>query len=628
MLILAGVSLNALVGDNGIVSSAIEATYQQSAAELEEWLQEIYIRCQTNDGNEASTPLMSVKQFKSDVFYNPVYDTTISSAYDYIYYFDSVTNKYYSLYFIKVSGLPTEIKSHIKGGIPIDGFGNMETYAAYLTFSDCYLVSDDLSVEHLDGKLKTTKIIEDADGALKIAYQAGDTWAQTITGNSSNSVTMQEAISKTELEINSDDGITDLSKIFMLSNLKKLTLTNYKGNLKGLSNLSKLTYLYIKNSDGSTNVDYTGIEGADGLTELYFYKPTNSEVEKMCIAMSNTDYVNLNTIGLYGHKESYWGATRYDVDEGNEYRSLLNSLTYLDMLTSKTKLALLSFWCQCNQLESFSGLEDFTNIRNIIACNNNIKDLSSLSNHSFLVRLNLMNNTNTSLSLEPLSTCLRLTSIGLKNNKGVTSLLPLTVTKAVNNIIALNVGDLDFITEPKWTADNKSLLNWLGSISTLQLDAKYDLLFSNKTEVALLDTTEDSEFKQLYGNQYIKKLECSSNKLIKSETWGYVLPSLSNLEALYIDNTAFNDFSAVKNLNNISFVSALGTPAANIEVLFECSSLKGLRINNSSIVIHKDILETDSDDMKEEKENYNKNMAKFISRLTGLRIIGEKFCSL
>ena len=43
MLILAGVSLNAIVGDNGIISNAQNASMKSGMAALEEWLQEEYV---------------------------------------------------------------------------------------------------------------------------------------------------------------------------------------------------------------------------------------------------------------------------------------------------------------------------------------------------------------------------------------------------------------------------------------------------------------------------------------------------------------------------------------------------------------------------------------------------------
>ena len=43
MLILAGVSLNAVIGDNGIITQAQNATYMQSVAVLEEYLNTYYV---------------------------------------------------------------------------------------------------------------------------------------------------------------------------------------------------------------------------------------------------------------------------------------------------------------------------------------------------------------------------------------------------------------------------------------------------------------------------------------------------------------------------------------------------------------------------------------------------------
>ena len=43
MLILAGVSLNATIGDNGIITQAQNATYMQSIAVLEEFMQQQYV---------------------------------------------------------------------------------------------------------------------------------------------------------------------------------------------------------------------------------------------------------------------------------------------------------------------------------------------------------------------------------------------------------------------------------------------------------------------------------------------------------------------------------------------------------------------------------------------------------
>ena len=49
MLILAGVSLNAIIGDNGIITNAQNATIKTSIASLEEFLNEKYVDFEASD---------------------------------------------------------------------------------------------------------------------------------------------------------------------------------------------------------------------------------------------------------------------------------------------------------------------------------------------------------------------------------------------------------------------------------------------------------------------------------------------------------------------------------------------------------------------------------------------------
>lgn len=59
MLILAGVSLNMTVGDNGIIKQAQNASYEMGMAALEEWLQQEYVTnydniTESDEGNKIS----------------------------------------------------------------------------------------------------------------------------------------------------------------------------------------------------------------------------------------------------------------------------------------------------------------------------------------------------------------------------------------------------------------------------------------------------------------------------------------------------------------------------------------------------------------------------------------------
>ena len=63
MLILAGVSLNATMGENGIMAQAKNVTYMQSVAVLEEFMQEQYI----NLYDSIEEPENKIEYFLNDI---------------------------------------------------------------------------------------------------------------------------------------------------------------------------------------------------------------------------------------------------------------------------------------------------------------------------------------------------------------------------------------------------------------------------------------------------------------------------------------------------------------------------------------------------------------------------------
>ena len=60
MLILAGVSINAIVGDNGILSKTTDAVYLNSCAYLEEYFNQLYATCAIDGNIDGETPLETI----------------------------------------------------------------------------------------------------------------------------------------------------------------------------------------------------------------------------------------------------------------------------------------------------------------------------------------------------------------------------------------------------------------------------------------------------------------------------------------------------------------------------------------------------------------------------------------
>ncbi len=80
MLILAGVSLNATIGENGIMAQAKNVTYMQSVAVLEEFMQEQYI----NLYDSIEEPENKIEYFLNDISETKKY---IQKAINNNYYF-------------------------------------------------------------------------------------------------------------------------------------------------------------------------------------------------------------------------------------------------------------------------------------------------------------------------------------------------------------------------------------------------------------------------------------------------------------------------------------------------------------------------------------------------------------
>ena len=591
MLILAGVSLNAIVGDNGILKNAQDATIAQSEADLTEFLQEKYLEEEidqiTSSDNINETPLAKMKTVYASYFYDPRNDSTVSTGYDYIYYYDTSTNSYYSLYFIKKSGLPDEIKKQLKGGDALDESGAPETYSAYSSLTDCYLVSSDLQVHYLNGKLNGVKgLTEDTEGGLKVAYQENDPWAKLLTGDSSTAVTMQDTLSKTEIEINGTDGIKDLLKINNLTNLTKLTLTNYTGSLQGLGNLKKLTYLYIRNSDGTTNITYSGMDGATALTQLYFYNPTDVEVEKLCNAMSGIDYTSLATIAFYGGNDGTIYREITDLYYSNRIysnRSSLTTVSYLDKLSTETKKSVKVAYLHNNVLTSLVGLNDFTEIYSLYANYNNINsDLSELQNLSNVSNCFLGYN---KLTNESYANLVNLSNIRILSTPGNNSVTNIDVIQSLNNLNGMR-----FTSNTNLVLSNNATVLKISGLSQYYFDSKYanDISLANiKSEIYLNTDADDSHLEKLKGKTQIQYLEIPNNKKITNDKLMEILPTLTNLFFLVADGSNLTSLNWITaNNSNLQYISINGCAITDLTGIERCKNLCGLRVNTNGLNLY------------------------------------------
>ena len=234
MLILAGVSLNAIIGDNGIITQAQNATYMQSVAALEEYLQQEYVK---------KYDQLSPYDNKLDGF---IYDSElrkiIQKASNNSYYFlDSENYKEY--YFIEKSALPDDIKNQIKGGdTSLTGTG------IYAIFDDIYGVTSDLRVFYCssgtDTRIGATDTAQETN-LEKVVISADDPWSSALGYN--RDITLSDLRSQKDITVTTDG--LDLNQLIYFGSLEKITFDNCTyPTLEGIQNAPNLYYVCFYNN--------------------------------------------------------------------------------------------------------------------------------------------------------------------------------------------------------------------------------------------------------------------------------------------------------------------------------------------------------------------------------------------
>ena len=266
MLILAGVSLNMTVGDNGIISQAQNATIEQKCAELEEYLQQFYVRNYDNF-SDTSSKIAAIKSLP--ISKDWIYAGKLG------YILDSNGNVHY---YLNEDNLSKEMKDII-------GTWTKKSYADYVNGNDCYGITEDLKVYYQmkkgDGTFDYYGIKDpqfgQENGDAKV-FDSTSAWAKVV--GKTGDIKTADCRSVTDLSINSSSGLTDLSEIYNFVGLRKLVLSNVQlTSLDGLEYCTQLTTIFVQNS---TINNYAALAKMDKLEQLYFYNITDSELEKIC----------------------------------------------------------------------------------------------------------------------------------------------------------------------------------------------------------------------------------------------------------------------------------------------------------------------------------------------------------
>ena len=629
MLILAGVSLNATIGENGIMTQAKNATYMQGIATLEEYLQSEYVKYYDEADNYTNNVELLVNKISNLCLKD--------GTKNYITYDGKMH------YLLNKQALPEEIRNQLRGGDTTD-------YLSYIRLKDVYGITEDLRVyycsegtDNVLGTLNTSELNPNTplvkvntDNEIKSAISDALLTVGVEVGE--NGVTVGDASKIKDLELDgSKYNITSISALSEISTLKTLTLSNLTlDNLDGLENCTLLTGIYFKNCKVN---NYTKLSTAWNLQYLYLYLPptmseadANAQVEKLGEGLVNaTEIKNLEYFGISGTTDMFEG--EYSVNTGaavsvSKYHynstkySNLKNIDNLKNIPNNIKNSIKYLYLNNNSFENVEALNEYKSIYEVdLMCNKNLLNLDGMENNSNLVYLFAQNcNLN---NIEGLKGNVNLRFISMKKNNELESLLGLEDSKNLDYVLLseCNIQDITaFENNTKLRflslSNNVNLesVKALGTcigIKKLYLDgnvnmigtevrdaladpvthilqncgrdyripSKYNIYFTTLTsyDYSNMNLTDDSdEINSLKNKTNVTRLNLSGNKQLSNAKLQEILSTMTGLK--YLSLTSLN-------LENLDFLN-------NVKNLIEldvrnCNSLQAdlSTLNNSSSVM-------------------------------------------
>ena len=367
-------SLNAIVGDNGVITNAMDAKIELKCQELQEYIQQFYVENYDYFEN-ASSKINGLKScpYSSGWIY--------SGKMGYI-----VDNSGKVHYYLDCEQLPEEAKKII---------GSLEpkSYSDYVDGNDVYGITEDLevyySVEEGEGKYKYygKKNLEfsEEDGS-EVIFKEDSLFGKILEerGIGENGIITRADLRKvSDITLTKDSGITNLNDLYNFPNLTKLVLegVNFE-NLNGIEYSSNLKTVYIKESQIK---NYSNLAYVSKLESLFFYKATDDEIKTLCdnnLGIGGKDLNKLKYFGIFGSV-----LVRIDDPSGDAGRDLsqqglskFSNVKYFENLSEKTKNNIIKLYLNNNSIENIDNLYEFKNVNSLYINGNYIKSLKGIFN--------------------------------------------------------------------------------------------------------------------------------------------------------------------------------------------------------------------------------------------------------
>lgn len=368
LIILAGVSITMVVGENGILTRASDAKIETAVAAVKENLHLDQIEKTMNEEELTAETLLAEGKVKR----------TVQKAEDENYYM------YYTL------------QEDAVGGMQGLGKGNVAS------LRDVFLIDDDLNVKYIASNGKEygdnieEKILED-ETEIRFSSKAFSEYISKISGVTEDEMKFKWMKNQTSLTI-ADVNITSLADLVFFPELTTLTIgsfdtTNYPNTgtmtmdtLEGIGNCTKLeklelVRLYVNDISEISNclnlksfaASKGKIESLEGLSECLNLKELN--INKMEINKSDfsKELKELENIERFTCANGWL----VGMSELINWKSA-NKITYLDLNN--------------NKISDLNGIESFPNLTYLNLLNNDIEDITPIASIDKLMDLDLSNN--------------------------------------------------------------------------------------------------------------------------------------------------------------------------------------------------------------------------------------------
>ena len=360
LLILAGVTIASLTGDNGLLTRASETKIETALGAVREALK-------LEQGEKI---IDGITVTPETLLADGKVKRTVQQAEDGNYYM------YYA------------IKEDVFNGMQGLGKGNIAN------LKDVFLIDDALHVRYIANNGKEygddieSKILED-ETAIRFASKAFSEYVSKISGITEEEMKFKWMKEQTSLTI-TDTTVDSLEDLVFFPNLESLTLGENSSNtpnvttMEGIENCSKLKTLIVRYGPDK---DYSAVAKLSNLT--YFYRMLGNDYDNIIDSIKFCK--SLETLYIKNQKEINMSRIS-ELNSSLKYLELTNNeITEIKGIDKMTRLETVNLGG--NLITKIEGLQQLTNLRTLYLNNNNIEDITPLAANTSLLYLNLKGNT-------------------------------------------------------------------------------------------------------------------------------------------------------------------------------------------------------------------------------------------